>query len=51
MKTLQDVINYAEEQGIYGYRLERLIDEIDDEMTEEIFEVICCGIDCEVEEN
>lgn len=29
MKTLNDIRNYAEEKGILGYRLERLIDGVE----------------------
>ncbi len=55
MKTLNDIRNYAEVQGISGHRLEKLIDEVETDgkgyIPEEYFFSICFGINCEVEEN
>lgn len=57
MRTLQDVRNYAEEKGFSGYRIESLIDEIETDgkgngnLTDEDYQNICFGIDCEAEEN
>lgn len=56
MKTLNDVREYAMEKGyVEGHRLDMLLDltETDENgnMSEEYFQDVCFGIDCETEEN
>lgn len=55
MKTLNDIKEYAISKGITGHQLERLIDEVESDgngnVTEQIYDETCFGIDCETEEN
>lgn len=55
MKTLKDLRNYALEKGMSERSIERLLDEVETDgngnITEEYFNDIVFGIDCETEEN
>lgn len=54
MKTLKDIRNYAKNSGLNEQNIERLIDEVESDgngnVTEECYNDICYGIDCETKE-
>lgn len=55
MKTLWDLRNYAYQKGLSDREIERLIDQTESDggngnISEQYFNEICFGIDCEVEE-
>lgn len=53
MKTLQDIRNYAKEKGMSEINIERLIDEVESDgngnVTDDYYNDVCFGIDCETE--